>query len=144
MPTNSSNYPLQAVTANSQNNVVYLDVNLSYREDTNPLTVANDAAIRVKIINLLYTSIGSRPFEPEFGSIVPTLIFSNINPNSKTAFKMESAIYTAINRWIPEITVTIAGIIVTPIPAQTCYFISINYTIISTGVPSNLSLRYTQ
>ncbi len=139
-------YPLQpinGITGNS--NVVYLDLSISYSLDQSQITVANSDAIKVKIVNILYTFLGSRPFEPEFGSLVPTLIFSNIKPNSQQSYKIESEIYASLRKWLSSIiNVNISGINVIPVPNESAYFISVSYTVYGLTTPQNLSLRYSQ
>ena len=61
--SNSLTFPSQAITGNYPSSVQFLDVNINYTLDQNQITVANAGAINVKIINLLFTSLGSRPFQ---------------------------------------------------------------------------------
>jgi phage baseplate assembly protein W len=138
-------YPKQAITGSSASNVVYLDVNINYLIDQKQITVVNADAIQVKIINVLFTDIGSRPFEPTFGSRFPQLLFSNIKPNGQQAYIIKTEIYTALKKWLGGIiNLTIGGINVAAYPNQGAYYLSINYAVIGSTTPQNLSLRYTQ
>jgi phage baseplate assembly protein W len=141
----SGNYPSNAITSSQNSSVVYLDLNLNFGLNVNQITVTNTDAITVKLVNLLYTFLNSRPFEPEFGSLVPTLIFTGLAPNAKQAYRIESAIYSAINKWMAGIiSVSLGNINVIAVASQSAYFISIPYTIVATNTPKTLNLRYSQ
>jgi len=53
--------------------------------------------------NLLLTKKGERPFQPEFGSDVYTLLFENINADVET--KLTDTLREDINFWLPYIII---------------------------------------
>lgn len=73
----------------------------------NPLGVT-DAAITVakiyldRLLTLLSTNVGQRPMAPRYGVDWSASLFEN-EDDSEAATK--SAIYTAVNQWLPELKI---------------------------------------
>jgi phage baseplate assembly protein W len=89
-------------------------------------------AINNMMVNVLYTRIGERDFEPEFGSnTVDLLQEPNDDVNAEI---VEIEIYDQLRRWVPYIDITISGIIVQPIPEQQLFRIAFVYKEISSGI----------
>ena len=78
----------------------YSDINSGIETNNLPFLLYDNAAIFVQIGNVLETAIGSDPFEPEFGSELPLLI--NEQMSSKTAWRLETATFRALNRWMAD------------------------------------------
>ena len=56
----------------------FKDINLSFKRHpvTNDvLTVSNEDAIKRSVRNIIFTILGEKPFEPEFGSIINEALF---------------------------------------------------------------------
>lgn len=89
-------------------------------------------AINNMMVNVLYTRIGERDFEPEFGSNTIDLLFE---PNDEVnAEVVEIEIYDQLQRWVPYIDITISGIIVQPVPDQQLFRIAFIYKERTTGL----------
>lgn len=65
--------------------------------------IVDDLAIRRSITNLIRTSRGSRPFYPEYGCTISSLLFSNADVFSKNTIK--DSVYDALNKFEPRIDV---------------------------------------
>ena len=63
----------------------FKDINLSFKRHpvTNDvLTVSNEDAIKRSVKNIIFTILGEKPFEPEFGSVINQSLFdlsTNLN-----------------------------------------------------------------
>lgn len=89
----------------------------------------NQNAINQSIQTILSTMPGERTMYPSFGSLVPQLVFSNMN--SFTAHDIQEEIQSAIETW--ENRVELQNVEVIPDYDNNWYVININYTIITTG-----------
>ena len=61
----------------------FKDINLSFKRHpvTNDvLTVSNEDAIKRSVKNIIFTILGEKPFEPEFGSVINQSLF-DLNTN---------------------------------------------------------------
>jgi phage baseplate assembly protein W len=67
-------------------------------------TLSTQAQIKSNLINLLLTSKGERPFNPQFGSNFKKLLFEPLTDILTESIKEN--ILISINTYIPEITVT--------------------------------------
>ena len=65
--------------------------------------IVDDLAIRRSITNLIRTSRGSRPFYPEYGCTISSLLFSNADIFTKNT--MKDSVYDALNKFEPRIDV---------------------------------------
>ena len=57
---------------------VFKDINLSFKRHpvTNDVvTIRNEDAIKRSVRNIIFTILGEKPFEPEFGSIINEALF---------------------------------------------------------------------
>ena len=63
----------------------FKDINLSFKRHpvTNDvLTVSNEDAIKMSVKNIIFTILGEKPFEPNFGSVINQSLFdlsTNLN-----------------------------------------------------------------
>ena len=83
-----------------------LDVSLA-RDVTNDITPLRDIdAVKASVKNLILTSFGERPFQPELGSGLKNLLFE---PADRiTISVLRDSIYTVLNKYEPRIdTITI-------------------------------------
>jgi len=65
--------------------------------------IVDDLAIRRSITNLIRTSRGSRPFYPEYGCTISSLLFSNADIFTKNT--MKDSVYDALSKFEPRIDV---------------------------------------
>jgi len=62
-----------------------------------------DAAIRTDLINLLLTKVGERPMNPEFGSTLYDLVFTQQSVDIES--DVEDRVREAISRWMPFVNI---------------------------------------
>lgn len=78
--------------------IFYQDINTNFLINRNGLDLKNIETINNQIYNIITTPIGTRPFEPTFGSRVPDMLFEPID--AKTAWLIETALFSAIEKWL--------------------------------------------
>ena len=82
----------------------FKDINLSFKRHpvTNDvLTIRDEDAIKRSVRNIIFTILGEKPFQPEFGSVVPQSLFdlsTNLNE-----VRITDEILTALARYEPRI-----------------------------------------
>lgn len=132
---------LNAETFNKQNSKIYLlDMNIDYQVDRNPFAVANIVAINKMIDNVVMTIVGSRWFEPTFGSLFPTVPFRNMN--GAEAVKIMDDIEDALDTWLPMIVIDRRKSNVYFFQVDTMFYVKLFYAI--KGFPEiyNTELAY--
>ena len=83
----------------------FKDINLSFKRHpvTNDvLTVRNEDAIKRSVRNIIFTILGEKPFEPNFGSVINDTLFdlsTNLNE-----IRISDEITSSLNRFEPRIT----------------------------------------
>lgn len=82
---------------------LFLDVNTLVNENALPELVPDILAINNSIYNILSTPIGSRTFQPEYGSRLEEFIHEPID--GITAFEIGISLIQSIQRWEPRITI---------------------------------------
>ena len=90
----------------TRNTRQYSDFNLLFTKHpvTADITRKNDEeAVKASLKNLISTKHYERPFHPEIGCQVYSLLFENFNPI--TAQVMKKTIYDTINKFEPRVTV---------------------------------------
>lgn len=113
--------------ASSTTTSYYKDLNYRYSMDSGALVVSNEDDINRQIALLLSTSLGSRPFEPTYGSQVMKLLWDPVD--DITAWRLETAVFIAIEKWITEITVDTSNTSITTLGAGNGYSIYVPYTV---------------
>ncbi len=120
--------------------VIYNDINLNFTIDNDPFIVNNVLAINKKIINLLQTTIGSRPWEPTFGSRVPDLLFDPVD--DITAWELETAIFDAIQTWLgTEIQLDLTNTLIIPDKDNGEFLARIAYIIKKNNVVTSIEVN---
>ena len=107
----------------------FKDINMSFK--VNPLTFdlianKNETAIARSIRNLILTTPGERPFNPELGSQVSRLLFEPIDDITSDSLKEQ--IENTINNFEPR--VRLRQVVVQPNFDNNEYDISIRYDIV--------------
>ena len=83
----------------------FKDINLSFKRHpvTNDvLTVSDEDAIKRSVKNIIFTILGEKPFEPNFGSVINQSLFdlsTNLNE-----IRISDEITSSLNRFEPRIT----------------------------------------
>ena len=80
-----------------------LDLNFLAHPTTKDVTmVVNEQAIKAALRNLILTSNYERPFHPEIGSPIRSLLFNNATP--LTSILIERAIYQTVQNFEPRVS----------------------------------------
>ena len=83
----------------------FKDINLSFKRHpvTNDvLTVSNEDAIKRSVKNIIFTILGEKPFEPEFGSVINQSLF-DLN-TSLNEIRVSDEIKTSLQNYEPRIS----------------------------------------
>lgn len=118
------------------------DVNINYSLTDGNLQVTDIDAINNMIENILTTTPGERPFEPEFGSDIPGMLFDPCDET--TAWKMETAAFTALKRWMPYVSVDRQNSRFMPDPNQAAFNVVIVFVLRFSGLRGEFRNRLVQ
>ena len=121
--------PLQRVSQS------FKDISMSF--GSNPLTddliaLKNENAIARSVRNIVMTLPGEKPFAPDFGSRVSSLLFDNMD--SISANLIIDEIRTSIDNYEPR--VELLSVEVNPDFDSNSYDVTIIYDIIGADIPS--------
>lgn len=89
------------------------------------VTVTNENAVKAAIRNLILTKNYERPFHPEIGCQVSSLLFENFTPITK--FIMEQTIRDVLEKFEPRARLT--GIFVDEMPDDNAINVSVQFTL---------------
>jgi len=87
--------------------VTYVDFDLSFRQNplTDDLAIRSDEeAIKQSLKNILLTQRGEKPFQPDFGAGLDSLLFEQLNRITKSV--AENKILAAIENEEPRVRIT--------------------------------------
>jgi phage baseplate assembly protein W len=115
------------------------DINLLYTYSSDEFELRGVPVIENMIYNVMFTEVGSRWYEPEFGSNVLKIIHEPCT--LATANKVEIEIFAAIKRWVPYISLIIHETVVIPYPDENAFAAYYNYVDIFTGLNRYLTLN---
>ena len=93
----------------------FKDINLSFKRHpvTNDLvSIRDEDAIKRSIKNIIFTILGEKPFEPNFGSVINDALFdldTNLNE-----IRIQDEITSSLNRFEPRINNIIVTVSVVP------------------------------
>jgi len=104
---------------------LYSDLNQSFDKTT--VLVEDERSVRQSIIAILKTPIGTRFFQPEFGSRLEDLLFDPLDP--LTALNIRRSIFEAIQRWEPRVIIDSKLSSITPNEDENKYDVIIAYKI---------------
>ena len=82
----------------------FKDINLSFKRHpvTNDvLTVSNEDAIKRSVKNIIFTILGEKPFEPDFGSVINNALF-DLNTNL-SEIRISDEIKASLDNYEPRI-----------------------------------------
>ena len=93
----------------------FRDINLSFKRHpvTNDLvTIRDEDAIKRSVKNIIFTILGEKPFEPNFGSVINDALFdldTNLNE-----IRIQDEITSSLNEYEPRISNIIVTVTVAP------------------------------
>ena len=111
----------------------FKDINLSFKRHpvTNDvLTVSNEDAIKRSVKNIIFTILGEKPFEPEFGSVINQSLF-DLN-TSLNEIRVSDEIQQSLLNYEPRIDNIVAT--TTIYPDSTELNCTVQYDIV--GIPA--------
>jgi len=118
---------------------IYSDLDFMFK----PLPVTKDIALRYddqavirSVINLLLTNFYERPFQPNLGSNVNTILFEMAD--SLTSNVLENEIRNVLRNYEPRVTVN--QIIVTPSPDENSFNLTMSFFIGNNTKPTSVNL----
>ena len=93
----------------------FKDINLSFKRHpvTNDVVAIRDEdAIKRSVKNIIFTILGEKPFEPNFGSVISQSLFDlNTNLNE---IRISDEITSSLNRYEPRIDNVVVNVTVAP------------------------------
>jgi phage baseplate assembly protein W len=101
-------------------------------------TLSTQSQIKSNLINLLLTSKGERPFNPQFGSNFKRLLFEPLTDTLTESIKEN--ILTSINTYIPEIIVT--GMNITPNTEENSITAMVSYRLRISGTKDQIYIDF--
>ena len=121
-----------------------VDLASQYSLNGQPIQITNLTVIENMVLNVILTSPGERPFQPQFGSGVPSLLFNNIT--TQNAYTILHDIFFSIQKFVPGVTISVADSNVYADMVQGTYYFVLVYSV--KGLPgvmtTNISLSPTQ
>jgi phage baseplate assembly protein W len=118
---------------------IYSDIDLTFTKQPGKGDIAlsydNNAVIR-SVRNLLQTDFYERPFQPEIGSNLNSLLFEPIS--SITANALEIEIRNVLNNFEPR--AQIDEIVVDPLPDQNAFYVRVTFFIGNATQPTAVNL----
>ncbi len=108
------------------------DLDLMYSLSSSQFEIQGISVIENMIYNVCYTPIGSRIYEPEFGSNILVIIHEQLI--QETATYLEIELFSAIRRWVPYASMIFKQTRVIPVPDEQLFRAYINYVDLFTGL----------
>ena len=93
----------------------FKDINLSFKRHpvTNDLvTIRDEDAIKRSVRNIIFTILGEKPFEPNFGSVINDALF-DLNTNL-SQIRIQDEITSSLRDYEPRISDIIVTVTVAP------------------------------
>lgn len=78
-------------------------ISQSERDGVFRMSTTSIEKYRSNLYTLIFTGVGERPMEPEFGTILKYLLFDQLT--DETYSKIKNDIKTKVDFWIPEIVI---------------------------------------
>jgi len=117
----------------------YSDLNVSAfinRGNRDVIVNKDIESVKESMFNLLMTMPGERLFDSTIGSGLKNLLFENITP--QTTIAIRETIKSAISNFEPR--AQIVDVVVSPLPDENAYAISIVFSVININEPITLEL----
>lgn len=121
---------------------IYKDINSQYGSEGFSDLLSNAGAINNSLYNLLTCPIGSRGFQPDYGSLLQQYIFEPCD--DYTARKIEINFIQAIDRWEPRIVLDVQRCTVLPNISRDGYDVTLYYYIPALDKSGQFSMSVTR
>ena len=118
---------------------LFTDLDLNFRAHPatkDVTTVVDEQAIKASVRNLILTSNYERPFHPEIGSPIKSLMFENASPI--TALLIERAIHQTIDNFEPRVALT--NVKANFSPDNNAVYVTIEFRILNIATIQSVSL----
>jgi phage baseplate assembly protein W len=118
---------------------LYSDIDFTFTRKpvTNDIALSYDEMAVVRSVrNLLLTNNYERPFNPELGSNINTLLFEPISPITAESLRIE--IENTIKNYEPR--ASLKNIVVSVTPDQNAYEVSLEFYIENATLPTTVTL----
>jgi len=118
---------------------IYSDIDFTFNRQPGKGDIAlryDEQSVISSVRNLLLTNFYERPFQPELGSNINSLLFENISPI--TASIIETEIETVLNNFEPRVTVS--NISVQALLDQNSFFATVTFFIGNNTTPTAVNL----
>lgn len=118
---------------------IYSDIDFTFTKKPVTADVAlsyDQQAVVRSIRNLLLTNHYDRPFNPDLGSNINSILFEPIS--TITASSLQSAVSTVVNNYEPR--AILREVVVTPLPDRNAYNVSITFFIENATQATTLTL----
>jgi phage baseplate assembly protein W len=118
---------------------IYSDIDFTFTKKPVVGDVAlsfDEQAVIRSVRNLLLTNHFERPFNPDLGSNINALLFELVSPLTANALKNE--IITTIKNYEPR--ADIKEVVVTSLPDQNAYNVSLTFYIENATLPTTVNL----
>lgn len=123
----------------AQTNKIYSDLDLRFNTQPGTKDVSlsyDEQAVIRSVKNLLLTKPYERPFQPNLGSHIDSLLFEPISP--LTAGLLKDEVIRTINNYEPR--VTISSLDVTVYPDQNAYNVSMIFYVGNNTTPTGVNI----
>lgn len=123
---------------------------MSYKQrvDVNSLLGINGLGVLVKgvdavnnsIYNILSCLLGTRAYQPQYGSMLPHYIWDQVNP--ATAQKIRIAAIQALENYEPDIILDISRTVIVPLERGDGYDVTIAYILREDNTTGNVRFSF--
>lgn len=117
--------------------IIWVDVNSNFGEDSDPELVTDIAAINNSLFNLLSCVPGSRPFQRDYGCELMQALFEPAD--SVTRDFLDITLFQAIAQWEPRIQADVARSSVDTSSDGSGFNVVVAYTILRTQLTGTYS-----
>ena len=118
---------------------IYSDIDFTFTKKpvTADVALSYDAQAVIRSIrNLLSTKHYERPFNPNLGSNMDSLLFENIS--TATSISIEKEIENIVKNYEPR--ATLQQVMVSPFPEKNAYNVSLSFFIENATLPTTITL----
>lgn len=118
----------------------WLDVNSAFGLNGKNVLLADAEAISNSIYNILTCPIGSRGWNPSYGSMLPFMIYEPVDQITATSIRVH--VLEAIRNWEPRVDVIAERSSVVPMSGGAGYDVVITYRLRSDGSVSSANFSF--
>ena len=143
----SQSYTNSLLLSKNQTQNLFVDINAEYDNSASnqDIVVVNMAAISGWVTNVLMTTPGERHFEPTFGCQLKNLLFSPMTYSPGILqWRIMNSVWTALNKWIPDLHVSIRKSYVTYYPTDGQCVVFLSISLLSIPLSGTISINIQQ